>query len=64
MVLAGGARDCAHRHGSIDHVFHFGLDSHHWLLVTQPPFGAKVGSWHLLVQRSTVPRLVVTVSFV
>ena len=42
---------CAHRHGKIEVVVHLGLDSHHWLLVTEPPRGVRVGGWHLLPRR-------------
>ena len=38
---------CAHRHGKIEVVVHLGLDSHHWLLVTEPLLGVRVGGWHL-----------------
>ena len=53
-MLAGARCDgfvCAHRHGKIEVVVHLGLDSHHWLLDTEPPHGVRVGGWHLLLQR-------------
>ena len=40
---------CAHRHGKVELVVH-GLDSHHWLLDTEPLLGVRVGGWHLLVR--------------
>ena len=52
-MLAGARCDgfvCAHRHGKIEVVVHLGLDSHHWLLDTEPPHGVRVGGWHLLVR--------------
>ena len=55
----GRARDCvrtayAYRHGRVELqlVVRLGLDSHHWLLVTEPTLEVRaVGGWHLLVQR-------------
>ena len=38
---------CAHRHGRVELVVHLGLESHHWLLVTEPLLGVRVGGWHL-----------------
>ena len=51
-MLAGARCDglCAHRYGRVELVVH-GLDSHHWLPVTKPPHGVRVGGWHLLLQR-------------
>ena len=50
-MLAGARCDglSAHRHGRVELVVH-GLDSHHWLLDTEPPHGVRVGGWHLLVR--------------
>eukprot|EP00964_Phaeocystis_antarctica_P080356 scaffold50185_cov59-Phaeocystis_antarctica.AAC.4 len=39
-----------HGHVRVKLVVHLGLDSHHWLLVTQPPLGVRVGGWHLFQQ--------------
>jgi hypothetical protein len=44
----------AYRHGRVELqlVVRLGLDSHHWLLVTEPTLEVRaVGGWHLLVQR-------------
>ena len=47
---------CAHRHGKVELVVH-GLDSHHWLLDTEPLLGVRVGGWHLLVRYHLEHRL-------